>query len=210
MPADHRIELVLLCQLRQIPAERPQGRRFHVFLGGGLAGAFLFGFRRGKIGIELLEDFVACPFDIHFQALQDAGRDAFPLSQQTQQNMLGPDIGMVERLGFLAREGEHLFHARRVRDVADHLGFRSGADLFFDFHPHGLQVESHLLQDVDGNALPELDQAEQQMFGPDVVVVEAVGFLARQGQDLLRSRGEIIHCFAARESIRSPSLVPLY
>ncbi len=36
-----------------------------------------------------------------------------------------------------------------------------GADLLLDFHPHGLEIETHLLKDVDGNALPQLDQAEQ-------------------------------------------------
>ena len=117
---------------------------------------------------------------------------------------------MIERLRFLAGEREHLLHARRVRNVADHLGFRPGADLFLDFHPDRLEVETHLLQDVDGNALPELDQAEQQMLGADVIVVEAVGFLASERQDLLGSRREIIHCLVARESIRSPTPVPLY
>jgi hypothetical protein len=33
------------------------------------------------------------------------------------------------------------------------------------------------LQNIDGDALAKLDQAEQQMFGSDVIVVEAVGFL---------------------------------
>ena len=50
-----------------------------------------------------------------------------------------------------------------------------------------------LLEDVDGDALAELDQAEQQVLGADVVVVEAVGFLARQREHLLGARGEIVH-----------------
>ncbi len=92
--------------------------------------------------------------------------------------MLGPDVGMIERFRFLAREREDFFHARRVRNVADHLGLRPGTDLLLDFHPHGFEVETHLLQDVDGNALPELDQTKQQMLGPDVIMVEAVSFFA--------------------------------
>ena len=210
MPADDRIELVLLRQFRQVAAKGAQGRRLDIFLGGGLAAAFLLGFRRGEIGIEFLQDFVAGPLDIHFETLQHARRDAFTFAQEPEQNVLGADVGMIERLRFLAGERENFFHARRVRNVADHLGLRPGADLLLDFHPHGFEVETHLLQDVDGHALPELDQAEQQMLGPDVIVVEAVGFLAGERQDLLGSRREIIHCFAARESIRSPTLVPLY
>ncbi len=45
------------------------------------------------------------------------------------------------------------------------------------------------------------------MLGPDVIMIEAVGFLAGKRQNLLGARREIIHCFAARESIRSPILI---
>ena len=79
--------------------------------------------------------------------------------------------------------------------LPDHLGVGAGADLFFDFHADGFEIEAHLLQHVDRDALAELDQAEQQMLGADVIVVEAVGFLAGQGQDLLGARGEIVHDF---------------
>ena len=124
--------------------------------------------------------------------------------------MLGANVGMIEGFRFLARERENFFHARRIRNVADHLGLRPGTDLLLDFHPHGFEVEPHLLQDVDRNALPELDQTQQQMLGPDVIMVEAVSFFAGKRQNLLGSRREIIHCFAAQESIHSRTLVPLY
>src|ERR1044071_1428691 len=37
------------------------------------------------------------------------------------------------------------------------------------------------------------------MFRPHKIVIEAVGFFARQGKDLLGSRGEIVHCFFAHK-----------
>jgi hypothetical protein len=46
---------------------------------------------------------------------------------------------------------------------------------------------------IDGDALAELDQAEQQVLGADVVVVEAVGLLAGERQDLLGAGGEVVH-----------------
>ena len=109
--------------------------------------------------------------------------------------MLGADIGMVERLRFLAREREDLLHARRVGNVADHLRLRAGADLLLDLHADGLEVEPHLLEDIDGDALAELDQPEQQVLGAHVVVVEAVGFFAGECQDLLRAWCEVVHHF---------------
>ena len=123
--------------------------------------------------------------------------------------MLGADVGMIERLGLLAREREHFFHARRVGNVPNHFRLRSGADLLLDFHPHRFEIETHLLENVDGNALAKLDQAEQEMLGPDVIVVEAVGFFASERQNLLSARREIIHWFAARDSIRFPIPSPL-
>ncbi len=101
---------------------------------------------------------------------------------------------MIERLRFLAGERQHFLHPRRVGNVADHFRFRSGADLFLDFHAHGLEIESHFLENVDRNALAELDQSEQEMLGADVIVIEAVRFFASECEDLLGAGSEIIHC----------------
>ena len=42
---------------------------------------------------------------------------------------------------------------------------------------------------------PWLDQAEQEMLGPDVIMVEAIGFFSGESQDPLGSRRKIIHWF---------------
>ena len=68
-------------------------------------------------------------------------------------------------------------------------------DLLLDGGAHGLKVEPHLLEHAHGHALPQLDQAEQDVLGADVVVVEAVGLLARQRQHLLGARREVVHRF---------------
>ena len=106
--------------------------------------------------------------------------DPFTRTHKSEQNVLGPDVGMIERFRFLARKRENFFDARRIRNVAHHLGLRPGTDLFLDFHPHGFEVETHLLQNVDGHALPKFDQAKQQMLGPDIIMVEAVSFFPSQ------------------------------
>ena len=124
--------------------------------------------------------------------------------------MLGADIGMAESLGFLAGQRQNFFYPRRVRNVADDFCFRPGADLLLDLHPHGLQVEPHFLQDVDSHALSKLDQPEKQMLGSDVVVIEAVCFLAGKLQDLLSAGRKIIHYSLASQSSRSPTPSPVY
>src|SRR6266704_3738751 len=114
--------------------------------------------------------------------------------------MLGADVGVIESFGFLGSESEDFLDPRSVRDIADHLLIGTGADLFFDFHADGLEIEAELLEDVDSDALAELDEAEEQMFGADEIVVKTVGFLPREGKHLLRARGEVIHGFGAHTS----------
>ena len=168
----------------------------------GLAAAFLaLAFAGGEVGVEFLEHLVAGALDVDLQGLEHARGDAVAFAQQAEQDVLGADVGMIERLGFLAREGEDLLHARGVGDVARHLGVRAGADLLFHLDADGLQVEPELLQHVDRDALAELDQPEEQVLGAHVIMVEAVGFLARKREDLLGAGREIIHDFFFSPSI---------
>ena len=96
-----------------------------------------------KFGIEFLQDFLAGLLDVDVQVLQHAGGDAVAFAQQAEQDVLGADVGVVERLGLLGGEREHLLHARRVGDVADHLLVGAGADLLLDLHADGFEVEAH-------------------------------------------------------------------
>jgi len=56
---------------------------------------------------------------------------------------------------------------------------------------------AHFLEHIDSDALPQFDQAEQQMLGTEEIVIEPVGFLARQREHLLRARRKIAHGFVA-------------
>ena len=103
---DHRIKLVLFRQVSQITTKRAERRGFDIFL--GRLTAFL-GFRRCEIRIEFFENLVARPLDIDFETLENTRGDAFAFAQKPKQNVFGADVGMIERFGFLAGEGEHFF-----------------------------------------------------------------------------------------------------
>ena len=148
--------------------------------------------------------------DIDLKTLQNPSRDAFALAEQAKQNMLRADVGMVEGARLPASEREHFFDPWRIGDVTNHLRFRAGADLFFDLHSDGFEVEPHLLEDVDGDALAKLDQPEQKMLGPDVIVVEPIRFLACQSENLLCPRSKIIHYYWTRKRSRCRAPAPLY
>ncbi len=209
--ADDRIEFALASEFGQVAtkgfeggsldfllAATCAGRGFLTATGlGGFTAGFFAGFTRGEIGIEFLEDFVAGAFDVDFEALEHAGGDAVAFTQEAEEDVFGSNVAVIERLGFLAREGEDFLDARGVGDVARHFGVGAGTDLFFDFDADGFQVEPHFLEHVDGNALTEFDQAEKKVLGSNVVVVEAIRFLSSQCKHLLGARGEIIHWFSS-------------
>ena len=109
--------------------------------------------------------------------------------------MFSADVRVVEGFGFFAGEGEDFFDSGGVGDVASDFGIGAGADLFFDFHANGFEVEAHFLQDIDGDALTKFDQAEKDMFGADVVMVKPIGLFAGEGEYLLGAWGEIVHGF---------------
>ncbi len=205
--ANDGIEFIFAGEFGEVAAEGFEGGGFNVLArrASGSAGG---GFRGGRflesacgfgtfleIGIEFFEDFLAGAFDIDLEGFEDAGGDAIAFAEEAEEDVFGADIRVVEGLGFFAGEGEDFFDSGSVRDVASDFCIGAGADLFFDLHANGFEVEAHFLQDIDGDALAEFDQAEKNMFGADVVVVKPVGLFAGEGEYLLRAWGEIVHEF---------------
>ena len=119
--------------------------------------------------------------------------------------MLRADVGVAEGAGLGHGVGHDLLHAGRERDRVRRLGLLgAGADLLLDGAAHGLEVEAHAAEDVDRDALAELDEPEQDVLRADVVVVEPAGFGPGQFHDLAGAGSEIavlvlIHGNAVRE-----------
>ena len=189
---NHRVHLPLRGNLRQIPPKRLQRRRLP-FLPATLAPrlrrttgflesfVFRLAFLRREIRIEFLQNLVPRPLNVHLKALQHLRRHTLTLTQQSQQDVLRPHITVIQRTRLFTRQRQHLLHPRRVRNVPHHLLLLSAPHLLLHFHPHGLKIQPQLLQDVDSNTLPQLDEAEQKMLSPHIVVIEAVRLLAGKG-----------------------------
>ena len=123
--------------------------------------------------------------------------DTVTFAEQTEQNVFSADVGMIERLGLLRRQGEDFLDAWGVRDVADHFLVRPGANQLLDLHANGFEVKVHLLEHIDRDTLAKLDEAQQEMLGADEIMVETVSFFARQRQHLLGTWRKIVHGFFA-------------
>ena len=146
--------------------------------------AFLFGFGRREVWIEFLQDFVARAFDIDFKTLQHSGGDPLAFAQQPEQNVLRADVGMVERLRFLAGERKHFFDPRRVGNVTDHLWspVRNRPASRLPSAPSRDRGPS-FARTFTATPWPSLISPRSKMLGADVVVVEPVGFLASKRQE---------------------------
>ena len=85
--------------------------------------------------------------------------------------MLGADVVVTQRQGLAQRQLEHLLRARREGDLAGgHL--LAGADDADDLGAHALHGDVQGLEDASGKALLLAEEAEEDVLGPDVVVLE--------------------------------------
>lgn len=69
-------------------------------------------------------------------------------------------VAMIQLLGFLTRKGKNLLNAGGVWDVSGRLGLWTHADLFFHRRADRLQIKTHLLENIHGHTLTEVNQAE--------------------------------------------------
>ena len=194
---DDRVHVALARKFREVTPECTKRRCLSVLLPAAglrcLLRRILLALGRGEVWIEFLQDFVPCAFDIHLEILQYARSHALAFAEKAEQDVLGADVAVIQRLRLLAGERQHFLHPRGIWDVSDHFLVGSAADLLFDFHTDGLEIQPHFLQDIDCNTLAEFDQTQEEVLGAHIVVVEPIGFLPGKCQHLLRARREVIH-----------------
>jgi len=200
--ADHRVELAVACELGQVAPEAVERGGLALAsaggAGGGLGrlGAGLFG-RLGRVlllavaaGAEQVQHLLAHFLELQAQVQQHLRRHAVLLAQQAEQQVLGADVVVVQVAGFLDRVLDDLLRPRGLGQLAhgDHLG--AALDELLDLQTHLAQVDAEVLQHVGAHAAAFLHQAEQDVLGADVLVVEALGLLVGQGHDLAGAIGE--------------------
>ena len=103
--------------------------------------------------------------------------------------MLGPDVVVPQREGLAQRQLEHFLGARRERDLAGG-DLVALADDACDLGANLLHRDVERLEDAGGKALLLAQQAQQDVLGADVVVLEGPCFVLRENDDLPRPFGE--------------------
>ena len=107
--------------------------------------------------------------------------------------MLRADVAVIQLARLAHGELEHLLGARGIGKIGP--GRLAGfplLDRLFDLLLNLVELDAEILQNGRGDALTLADQAEQDVLGPHVLVVEACGLLARHREDLPHPLGEVV------------------
>ena len=178
---DDRVELALGGELGEVAAELVEQLR------GLLALALLTGLARAALAAagagEHADDLVADLLGVGVEVEQDAGGDALVLAHEAEQDVLGADVVVAEAERLAQRELEHLLGARGERDLAGG-DLLAGADDADDLGADALHRDVERLEHARGEALLLAEQAEQDVLGADVVVLEDAGFLLGEDDHL--------------------------
>ena len=138
---------------------------------------------------EHADDLVADLLGVGVEVEQDARGDALVLAHEAEQDVLGADVVVAERERLAQRELEHLLGARRERDLARR-DLVALADDARDLRAHLLDGDVERVEHARGETLLLAEQAEQDVLGADVVVLERTGLVLCEDDDLACSLGE--------------------
>ena len=181
LAADDRVELALGGELGQVAAELVEQLRGLLALAGGLA---LLAAAAGTG--QHADDLVADLLRVGVEVEQDAGRDALVLAHEAEQDVLGADVVVAEAERLAQRELEHLLGARRERDLAGG-DLLAGTDDPDHLRAHALDGDVERLEDAGCKTLLLTEQAEQNVLGADVVVLELPRLFLGEDDDLAGS-----------------------
>ena len=127
--------------------------------------------------------------------LEHAGGDALALADEAEQQVLGADVVVVEPARLVDRQLDDLLGARRQADVAGD-GAIAAADDELDRAADLVELDAQVAEHLRRDAFALADQAEQQVLGADVVVVEALRLFLRKLQDFARPLGEFVEAIS--------------
>ena len=199
LAADHRVELAVPGQLREVPSELVE---HHRSLAAALRGTGDLLTLAGGVAGEELDHGLADAVEVRTELLQHLRGDALALADQSEQDVLGADVVVTELQRFAERQLENLLGARGERDVTRRRGLALPDDLL-DLLTNGFERDVERLQRLGGDALTLMDQAEEDVLRTDVVVVEHPRFFLGEDDHPTCSVGESLE-HALHPSRRRP------
>ena len=183
---DDRVELALGGELGEVAAELVE--QLARLLVAALAARALPLLAPAGAG-QHADDLVADLLRVGVEVGEDARRHALVLADEAEQDVLGADVVVAERQRLPQRQLEHLLRPRGERDLpgGDLLARPDDAD---DLGADLLHRDLEALEHAGRQALLLAQQAQEDVLGPDVVVLEGARLFLRQHDDLARALRE--------------------
>jgi hypothetical protein len=167
---DHRVELALARGLGEVAPELIEDGRAG---GGALRGAAAAGGDGvlALVAAQELNDLLAHAAEVRTQLAEDLRGDALALANEAEEDVLGSDVVVAELERLAKGELEDLLGSGREGDVT---GGRVGplSDDLLHLLAHAVEGDVHGLKGLGRDALALAHEAEEDVFRPDVVVVE--------------------------------------
>lgn len=138
---------------------------------------------------EQLDDLLPHPVEIGAQLHQDLGGDALALADQAEQDVLRTDVVVAELEGLAERQLQDLLGTGGEGNVPGRSLLALPDDLLHLLADR-LERNPEALQGLSGDTLTLMDQAQEDVLGADVVVVEHPGFFLSQDDNPPRAVGE--------------------
>ena len=139
---------------------------------------------------EKVEDLLADLLQLQAEVHEDLGGHAVLLAEQAEQEVLRPHVVVVQVPRLLDGVLDDLLGPRRLRELAHRHHLGSALDQLLHLQAHLAEIDVQVLEDVGADAGALLHQTQEDVLRPDVLVVEALGFLVRQGHHLAGSIGQ--------------------
>ena len=176
---DDRVELVLASQRREVAAVRVERRSLRLTLGSG----------RLPFCTEQARRLDADLGRIDAQVRENARGNAFALTNQTEQEMLGTDVIVIELTGLFKGQFDDALGPRgRSHLLLD--GLTAASDDSLDLLANLCEVDAQGLKDFRRQAFAFGDDSEQNMLGSDIIVTEPLRFFLGEHDAPPRSFGK--------------------
>ena len=139
--------------------------------------------------MQQLDHLLADPVQVRAQLHQHLGGHALTLTDEAEQDVLGADVIVTELQRLAQRQLEHLLGTRGERNMPRRRLLALADDLLH-LLPHRFQADPQRLQSLRRHALALVDQAQQDVLGADVVVIEHPGLFLSQDHNPPRPVGK--------------------
>src|SRR5699024_9027006 len=165
---DDRVHVAVAGGLGQVPAELVEHERAGRLPLGGAGGGTDAGtlpLLATLVAGDELDDGLADPAQVGAELDEDLGGHTLALTDEAEQDVLGPDVVVTQLQRLTKGELQHLLRARRERDVARRLPL-AGADDVLALLPAGIQGHTEALQRRARSATTLTAHAEPRVRGP--------------------------------------------